>query len=143
MKEIKKDMKPFFILGGIFLAAALVLFLSTTIIPQALVNLSQASSSGSVSVSSSYVLGQKLLAVADGEDACVVNVFLLDKNGRGVAGKSVEMTGMEGITKLNDLSDEKGMITFAMKSSVNGQFKLMASYNGVELPQTVTVTFRK
>lgn len=136
-------MKPFFILGGIFVAAALVLFLATTIIPQALVNLSQASSSGSVSVSSSYVLGQKLLAIADGEDTCVVNVFLLDKNGRGVAGKSVELEGMGGITKLNDLSDEKGQISFEMVSAIEGQFKLSANYSGVDLPQTVTVTFRK
>jgi len=136
-------MKPFFILGGIFLAAVLVLFLSITVIPKALVSLTRASGSGSVSVSSSYVLGQKILAKADGKDKCLVVVFLLDKNGRGVAGKSVELEGMNGVTKLNDISDEKGQITFEMASAVEGQFKLSANYSGVDLPQTVTVTFRK
>lgn len=139
---MRKDMKPFFILGGIFLAAVLVLFLSITVIPKALVSLTRASGSGSVSVSSSYVLGQKILAKADGEDKCYVVVFLLDKNGRGVAGKSAELEGMSGITKLNDLSDEKGQITFEMASATEGQFKLTANYSGVDLPQTVTVTFR-
>jgi len=136
-------MKPFFILGGIFLAAVLVLFLSITVIPKALVSLTRASGSGSVSVSSSYVLGQKILAKADGKDNCLVVVFLLDKNGRGVAGKSAELEGMNGVTKLNDISDEKGQITFEMASAVEGQFKLSANYSGVDLPQTVTVTFRK
>jgi len=136
-------MKPFFILGGIFLAAVLVLFLSVTVIPNALVTWTKASSSGSVSVSSSYVLGQKILAKADGKDNCLVVVFLLDKNGRGVAGKSAELEGMSGVTKLNDLSDEKGQITFEMASAVEGQFKLSANYSGTDLPQTVTVTFRK
>lgn len=140
---MRKDMKPFFILGGIFLAAVLVLFLSITVIPKALVSLTRASGSGSVSVSSSYVLGQKILAKADGKDKCLVVVFLLDKNGRGVAGKSVELEGMNGVTKLNDISDEKGQITFEMASAVEGQFKLSANYSGVDLPQTVTVTFRK
>ena len=139
----KKGMKPILLFGGIFLAAALVLFLATTVIPQALVNLSRASGSGSVSVSNSYVLGQKILAEADGQDKCSVVVFLLDKNGRGVAGKTVEMTGMNGIVKLNDISDEKGKIVFEMTSSVEGQFKLKADYSGSELPQKVTVTFRK
>jgi len=140
---MRKDMKPFFILGGIFLAAVLVLFLSITVIPKALVSLTRASGSGSVSVSSSYVLGQKILAKADGKDNCLVVVFLLDKNGRGVAGKSAELEGMNGVTKLNDISDEKGQITFEMASAVEGQFKLSANYSGVDLPQTVTVTFRK
>ena len=139
----KKRMKMILILIGVFLTAALVLFLSTKIIPQALVNLSRASSSGSVSVANSYVLGQKILAKADGKDRCSVVVFLLDKNGRGVAGKTVELIGMEGITKLNSISDDKGKLSFEMVSSVEGQFKLTADYSGVELPQTVTVTFRK
>jgi len=135
-------MKPVFIVVGIFAAVALVLFLAIKIVPEALVSLTKASGSGSVSVTNSYVLGQKLLAEADGKDTCIVNIFLLDKNGRGVAGKEVEMKGMENITKLNNISDEKGKVSFAMTSKVDGQFKLTAEYNGMELPQIVTVTFR-
>ncbi|MPN52871.1 hypothetical protein SDC9_200534 [bioreactor metagenome] len=106
-------------------------------------SLTKASGSGSVSVSNSYLLGQKILAKADGKDKCLVVVFLLDKNGRGVAGKSVELEGMSGIGKVNDISDEKGQIIFEMASATEGQFRLTANYSGADLPQTVTVTFRK
>lgn len=139
----KKQTKLLFIVVGVLMAIALVLFLSINVIPKALVSLTRASGSGSVSVSNSYLLGQKILAKADGEDECLVVVFLLDKNGRGVAGKSVELEGMDNITKLNSVSDEKGQITFGMTSTTEGQFKLTANYSGVDLPQTVTVTFRK
>lgn len=141
--ENKTGMKMTFLFGGIFLAAILVVFLSITVIPKALVNLTQASGSGSVSISNSYVLGQKLLAGADGKDNCIVTVFLLDKNGRGVAGKTVELTGMDNITKVNSVSDDKGMVVFETTSNIAGQFKLTAEYNGIELLQPVTVTFRK
>lgn len=142
METTKKGMKPILIFGGVLLAIALVLFLSINVIPKALVSLTRASSSGTVSVSNSYLLGQKILAKADGKDKCLVVVFLLDKNGRGVAGKSVELEGMDNITKLNSVSDEKGQVTFDMTSTIEGQFKLRANYSGVDLPQTVTVTFR-
>lgn len=139
----KKRMNIVLVLIGVVLAAALILFLSTKVIPQALVSLSRASGSGSVSVANSYVLGQKILAKADGKDRCSVVIFLLDRNGRGVAGETVELTGMDGITKLNDISDDKGKLSFEMVSNIEGQFRLIANYTGIELPQTVTVTFRK
>ena len=128
---------------GILMAIALVLFLSINVIPKALVSLTKASGSGSVSVSNSYLLGQKILAKANGEDKCLVVVFLLDKNGKGVPGKAVELEGMPNINKINDVSDEKGQVTFEMTSTTEGQFKLTANYSGVDLPQIVTVTFRK
>ena len=142
MKD-KKNIKPVFVFGGVIAVIALVLFLSISVIPKALVTLTKASSSDKVVVKNSYVLGQKILAKADGKDTCIVNVFLLDKNGRAVIGKTAEMTGVEGIAKLNDLSDATGKVGFEVASSVEGQFKLSATVNGVDLPQTVTVTFRK
>lgn len=140
---VKKQTKLLLIVVGVLVAIALVLFLSINVIPKALVSLTRASSSEVVSVPNSYLLGQKILAKADGEDKCLVVVFLLDKSGRGVAGKSVELEGMDNITKLNSVSDEKGQVTFDMTSAKEGQFKLTANYSGVNLPQTVTVTFRK
>lgn len=142
MKD-KKNIKPMFVFGGILGVVALVLFLSISVIPKALVTLTKASSSDKVVVKNSYVLGQKILAKADGKDTCIINVFLLDKNGRGVEGKTAEINGVQGVTKINDLSDQTGKISFEVASSVEGQFKLGATVSGIELPQTVTVTFRK
>lgn len=142
MKD-KKGVKPAVLFGAITAVIGLVLFLSVSIIPKALTTLTKASSSDKVVINNSYMLGQKILARADGKDTCIVNVFLLDKNGRAVTGKTAEVTGVEGITKINDISDKTGKVAFEMTSGVEGQFKLKATVNGVELPQTVTVTFRK
>lgn len=142
MKD-KKVMKPVFVFGGILAVVGLVLFLSISVIPKALVTLTKASGSDKVVVANSYALGQKILAKADGKDTCVINVFLLDKNGRGVAGKTADLTGMERINKLNTLTDSTGKITFEVASEVEGQFRLNATTGGLDLPQTVTVTFRK
>lgn len=143
MIKDKKGVKTAFVFGGLTLGIVLVLFLSISVVPRALVVLTKASSSGKVVVGNSYILGQKILAKADGKDECIVNVFLLDKNGRGVAGKTAEIKGIDGITKISDLSDKMGKQSFEVVSSVGGQFKLKATVDGVELPQTVTVTFRK
>ncbi len=136
-------MKPVFLFGGLLLGLGLVFFLSISVIPKALVTLTKASGSGRVVVATSYLLGEKILAKADGKDDCRLNVFLLDKNGRGVSGKTAELTGIEGITKINSLSNSNGKVAFKVISNIEGQFELKASIDGVELPQTVTVTFRK
>lgn len=122
---------------------ALMFFLATNIIPRALVTLTRASSSGQVVVSGSYLLGEKILAKADGKDVNKINVFLLDKNGKPVEGKSVDLTGMTtGIKQLNALSDATGKVSFSLTSTTEGQFKINANYSGADLPQTIVVTFR-
>lgn len=131
------------IAGGVVIGMVLVLFLATSVVPKALVTLTRASSSGNVVVSGSYLLGEKILAKADGKDACVVNVFLQDKNGLGVEGKTVELTGMtSGIETTSALSDKNGKVSFKLTSMTEGQFKINALYGGSQLPQTIVVTFR-
>jgi len=134
--------KQMLMIGGIVLGIALVLFLSMSVVPNILVTLTKAAASEKVVTANSYMIGQKILAKADGEDKCIVNVFLLDKNGRGVAGKAVELSGMENIVGLSPRTDNMGKITFEMTSKTAGQYKISASTAGGQLMQTVTVTFR-
>lgn len=134
--------KPMWIGGGVLMALVLVLFLATSVIPKALVTLSQASSPGRVVPAGSYIIGDKILARADGVDVCTVNVFLLDRSGKGVAGQRVELTGIEGVKKINELSDKDGRVSFRLTSTKEGQFPIKASFNGTELSQTIVVTFR-
>lgn len=124
-----------------FLAIVFILYLATSVLPRVLVTLSRASFSDKVVVSNSYLVGEKILAKADGEDDCVISVFLLDKNDKAVSGKTVELTGMENIP-LSKASDSDGKITFNLKSTEEKQFKINASYGGQQLPQTIVVTFR-
>lgn len=126
---------------GAFLAIVFILYLATSVLPKVLVTLSRASFSDKVSVSSSFMVGEKILAKADGKDDCVISVFLLDKNDKAVSGKNVELTGMDNIP-LSTPSDDDGKITFKLTSSEEKQFKINASYGGQQLPQTIVVTFR-
>lgn len=72
-----------------------------------------------------------------------MNVFLQDKNGLGVEGKTVELIGMTtGIEPVSALSDKTGKVIFKLTSATEGQFKINALYSGSQLPQTIVVTFR-
>lgn len=144
-KKVKPNIKNKSIVIAVLvvLGLALTFFLATTVVPQALVTLTRASSNGRVVVSGSYLLGEKILAKADGEDTNKVNVFLLDKNGKPVEGQTVELTGMtSGVKQLNALSNNQGKIVFELTSTREGQYRINALYGGSELPQTIVVTFR-
>lgn len=121
-----------------------VLYLvSYKLIPQVMVTFTKAAPATTVSVSDSYVIGEKILCKPSESDKCIVNVFLLDKNGKPVVGKSALMTGEGGtIDSLNMLSDKDGKISFEISSEREGQVDLQASYQGVPIGSTVTVTFR-
>jgi len=136
------NQKQVLLVGGVVLGIALVLFLSISVVPKALVVLTRATASEKVVVNNSYMLGQKILAKADGKDKCIINVFLLDKNGRGVEGKAAQLSGMDNISAISPVTDQTGKMTFEMTSNEANQFKIRATSGGVELPQTVTVTFR-
>ena len=141
--NVKIQAKPLIIAGSVMAGMVLMFFLASSVIPRALVTLTRASSSGEVVVNGSYLLGEKILAKADGKDANKINVFLLDKNGKPVQGKSVDLTGMTtGVKQINDLSDATGKVSFNLTSTTEGQYKINANYNGQELPQTIVVTFR-
>jgi hypothetical protein len=144
-KKNKLNIKNNSIVIGVLVVAgiALMFFLATNVVPNALVTLTRASSSGRVVVSGSYLLGERILAKADGKDINKVNVFLLDKNGKPVEGQTVELIGMNtGVKQVNTLSDATGKIVFELTSTTEGQFRMNALYGGSELPQTIVVTFR-
>lgn len=127
--------------GGVLLAIIFILYLATSVIPKTLVTMSRASFSDKVVVSNSYLIGEKILAKADGKDNCVITVFLLDKNGKAVKGKNVELVGMDNIVPAA-ASDNNGKITFNLTSIEEKQYRLNANYQGQPLPQTIVVTFR-
>jgi hypothetical protein len=142
MKD-KKLTKPILIVSGIVVGMILILFLSTSVIPQVLITLTKASNSGEVVTSNSYMIGEKILAKADGVDKCVVNVFLLDKDGKGSMGKSATLTGMNNIKAVGSgLSDNMGKITFEMTSAIEKTYSIQATSEGSPLPQTIIVTFK-
>ena len=141
MKKI--DRKSALVLAGVFGGLAMLYFLAAVVIPTAIINVtSKAAPATKVSISDSFIVGQKILARADGKDKCIVNVFVLDKRPQGVVGKSVVVEGIEGVKSLTQTTGEGGKITFEAVSEKEGQFELTAFVEGVALARGVTCTFR-
>lgn len=131
--------KKVFVSFALLIMVAVVIYLGTTVIPKALITLSKAESQEDVSVTNSLIIGQKLLAKANGEDSCVVNVFVLDKEGRGIKGKVVELTGY-GVQE--EITDSLGKATFTIISLQAGQYSVSARVDGLIFNDSVTVTFK-
>lgn len=138
---VTKNKNVILTVSGVFVAIIFILYLSTTVLPKTLISLSRASFSDKVVVSNSYLIGEKILAKADGKDNCLISVFLLDKEGKAVKGKNVELIGIEDISA-GSQSDNDGKITFKLTSTEEKQYKINAIYSGQQLPQTIVVTFR-
>lgn len=122
---------------------AFIFFLAYSVIPNALVTMTKAAPSNKISINNSYVLADKILANADGKDQARVNVFILDSSGKGIPGKQVALTGMDGIVNASEITNGDGRVSFTMVSSKAGQYQLTAEVEGVALPQKITVTFKE
>jgi len=123
------------IIGVIF-----VYFMTQSVVPKVLVTFTKAAPVSKVSLSSSYLLGGRILAKADGVDKCTVNVFVLDASSKGVSGKLVVLSGMKD--DLEVVSDMDGKAQFEITSNAEGQYELSASVDGVALGRSLKVTFR-
>lgn len=129
-------------LGVLLFSLVAVYYLASSVIPRVLVSVSQADVGVRVSLPDSYVIGEKILAKADGKDKCMVNAFLMDEKGRSVPGKTVSWVGMGNLGENLRTTDKNGRVSFESVSEEEGQFKVEAMVEGVRLPQGVTVTFR-
>lgn len=117
-----------------------IIYLATSVMPKALITLTKASGSSKVVVNNSFLIGEKVLAKADGVEECVVSVFALDNDGQGVAKKQVILLGTD--SELSGMTDVNGKISFKITSNEAKQMELTATIGGSPLSKTLTVTFR-
>lgn len=93
----------------------------------------------------SHVKVDKTSVNADGIDNATVTVSLEDFAFQGVSGQTVTLTSSRGskdeIKPASQVSDSYGHATFLVDSLVNGNATFTASVGGVNLNQTVTITF--
>ena len=128
-------------IGMGILIVSFVLFLAIRVVPSVIITLTKAAPPAKVSISNSYLLGGRTLARADGEDQCVVNAFILDKDGKGVRGIYVSLDGgPDGVVET--ISADDGKAVFNFKSKVEKQYKLTGTIDVVSFGKEVTVTFR-
>ncbi len=130
------------VVGGIVFGLVGLYFIASEAVPRVMVTMTRAAPEKNIDLQSSHIIGEKLLARADGKEACVINVFIMDKNGMGVAGKRVELTGAKEAKTLNEITDKNGKVSYQVTSAIEGQFKLSASVEGVPMGKELTVTFR-
>ena len=149
-KPVKKK-KTIYIVLAIIASIVLLFWLASSVLPQALVYLTKAANqSTNFSLANSYIFGSPLVAEANGEEKIRVSTFLLDAKGRGVAGEQILInivpkpgsTGQPQVNEVQSISDKYGKAVFEVTSTFTGQFVVNASVGGLELPQTVTLTYR-
>ena len=106
--------------------------------------LGKAAEKSSISLQSSYLFGSPLVAQANGEEKVRISAFLLNEQGRGVAGKEIQVFSDPPLTikPIQPQTDKFGQAIFEASSSTPGQFTISASVDGRFFPRTVTLTFR-
>lgn len=130
---------------GLLLASLLTILLLVLFFSRARqIFLGRASSSGQFNLQNSYVFASPLTAKSVSEKIRVT-VFLLDENGRGVAGKRVVLLANPAgvnFAEIQGETDKMGQAVYDTTSATAGQFVLTASVEGNSFPQTVTVRFQ-
>jgi hypothetical protein len=134
-----KKTKIIIIAVALVVGVALTFYLASSVVPKVLTTLTKATGSAKVSIKNSFIIGETILAKADGKEKCVVNVFVLDASGKGILGKQVQLSGFDNLTAI---TDAQGKATFEMVSSVAGSYELRASVNGVALTKSLKVVFK-
>lgn len=97
---------------------------------------------GSVEISNSYAFASPLKAKTGGE-YIRVTVYVLDAQGLGIRGKSVEMGEVAGLA-VNDVqgtSDDGGMVAFDISSEKAGLYIVQPVVEGKILNQRIEITF--
>ena len=130
-------------LGMAVFAIGFIYAMAAYVVPKALVTMTKAAPAKIISIVDSRIIGEKILARADGKDSCVVNVYILDKTGKGVPKKQVALEGVTGISPELVETDNDGKAQFSVVSTQEGTFKLEAIVGGSPLAKEIKVTFRK
>jgi hypothetical protein len=145
-----KNRNPFLIIFILLLSIISLFFIAQRLVPRVIVYLTQAARSNKYSLSNSYVFGAPLSAPADGKTRVMVNAFVLNDEGRGVEDVTVELqvvpkegsTGTPQVNQVQPVTDNFGKAVFEVSSTSVGQYVATAVVDGMEIPQTVTLTFR-
>jgi len=94
------------------------------------------------SLENSYVFASPLTAKADGAQKIKINIFLLDGEGKGVAGKSVSVSANPEmiINSVQATTDDKGQAVFEVSTTTAGRYTVTATTDSQPL-QPLTLTF--
>lgn len=149
MMRPEEDRRQLYLIVGIIFSIFLIL-VALTIASQRTSFFGRASAPGGVvvppllSYQNSYVFASPIAASADGESIIRVTVFLLNNQGLGVSGQSVNLKVQPeaNISPVLPVTDNLGRATFDLTSNTPGDYTISAEVEDGSLPQTVSVSFR-
>ena len=100
------------------------------------------SPASNVEITNSYAFASPLKAKSGGE-YIRVTVYVLDAQGMGIKGKSVEIGEAEGleINEVQATSNDTGMVLFDIASTKEGLFIIQPVVDGRILSQRINITF--
>lgn len=95
------------------------------------------------SLDNSYLFASPITAQAGGQEKIKVSAFLLSGEGKGVAGKRINLVSQPALTisEIQTDTDSKGQAIFEISAPTAGRYIIQASVEGNVFPQSVTVTF--
>jgi hypothetical protein len=104
----------------------------------------RASIAGEPSIENSYSFASPLIASAGENEKIRITVFVLDSQGRGVAGQPVFLGQNQNLTvfPVQSTTDAYGKAVFDVSSSLPLEYLVEVSVNGKSLPQKLRITFR-
>lgn len=150
MMRSEEDRRQFYLIVGIIFSIFLIL-MALTIASERTSFFGRASAPGGVrsvppllSYQNSYVFASPINALADGESIIRVTVFLLNNQGLGVGGQSVNLKVQPeaNISPVSPVTDNLGRATFDLTSNTPGDYTISAEVEDGSLPQMVSVSFR-
>ena len=95
------------------------------------------------SLDNSYLFASPITAKAGGQEKIKVSAFLLSGEGKGVAGKKINLSSQSALTiaEIQTETDSKGQAIFEISAPQAGRYIIQAAIEGNVFPQSVTVTF--
>lgn len=150
ISQDENNRNSFYLIGILFLLLIGLFLAARFLIPQTLVYLTQAVRTRDYSLSNSYVFGAPLSVEADGQSKIRVSAFLLTNEGRGFPDRQIDLRvtpreqagGTPEVQPVQPITDNFGQAIFEVSSTDPGQYVVTAVVDGMEIPQTVTLTFR-
>lgn len=130
-----------FSLGGlVFFISARTSFFGKAYGPPA----SSGSNASYVRLENCYLFASPLQAKADDKEKIRVTAFILDSQGKGVAGEAVFLNQNEKLTisAVMPVTDDLGRAIFDLSTSSIGEYAIEAKVSNKTLPQKIRVTFR-
>jgi len=123
----------------------LVLLLSLSLFANVrLIIFSRASSTGlDFSVENSYLFASPLEARANGQEKIRVTVFVINREGRGVANQQIVLTRSPELVleQINSLTDTYGRAVFDLATTRAGVYMIGATLNGNSLGESLKIVF--